>query len=222
MTVDKERKEPTSCYPAEWEQHRIVQSNLFRQQVETFLRPIPKDVQQRMERIAEALLLQPQDTLIDVGCGTGAMVPFIHKYIPLSHIWLCDCSEAMLEQAKKRFPECHSIHCDFLKLQQAPEKTTELDKVDVVLCNAVFGNFIDQQAALQVASHLLKKGGRLVVSHPMGRGFVQRLHESNPAMVPHLLPDRQAWQCFSWRSWRMTLEYYCDESELYIARLLKE
>lgn len=40
---------------------------------------------------------------------------------------------------------------------------------DAVFFNAVFGNMHDQRAALLAAAALLRPGGSLVISHPLGR-----------------------------------------------------
>ncbi len=40
---------------------------------------------------------------------------------------------------------------------------------DAVFLNAVFGNVFDQRAALLAAALLLRPGGSVVISHPLGR-----------------------------------------------------
>ena len=44
---------------------------------------------------------------------------------------------------------------------------------DAAFFNAVFGNVADQKAALTAAALLLKPGGNAVVSHPLGRPWLQ-------------------------------------------------
>ena len=44
---------------------------------------------------------------------------------------------------------------------------------DAVFFNAVFGNVADQKAALTAAVLRLKSGGHVVISHPLGRAWLQ-------------------------------------------------
>ena len=44
---------------------------------------------------------------------------------------------------------------------------------DAVFFNAVFGNVADQKAALTAAALRLKPGGHAVISHPLGRAWLQ-------------------------------------------------
>eukprot|EP00871_Galdieria_phlegrea_P002969 jgi/Galph1/3673/GphlegSOOS_G2348.1 len=199
-----------------WKQHSKQQSEIFNQQVKNFLKPIPKDIQDRMQQIAEQLLLRPQETIVDVGCGTGAMVPFIQQFVPLERIILCDCSQGMLDQARNRYPSCRTLLVDFMEI----DKYIEAHSLDVVLFNAVFGNFIDPLAAMAMASKLIKKDGRIVISHPMGRGFVEKLHQQDEQMVPNLLPTKKTWLT-NLEQQELELDYFCDEPQLYIARLRK-
>ena len=55
-------------------------------------------------------------------------------------------------------------------------------------CNACFGNFYDQRAAVKRIAALLKPSGRMLITHPLGLEFVQTLHEKDPALVPNTLP----------------------------------
>ncbi len=44
---------------------------------------------------------------------------------------------------------------------------------DAVFFNAVFGNVADQKAALTAAALRLQPGGHIVISHPLGRAWLQ-------------------------------------------------
>ena len=66
---------------------------------------------------------------------------------------------------------------------------------DVCLFNAVFGNVFDQRSSLLSAALLMRPGtGRIVVAHPMGRRWHERLRAADAGIVPHALPgDVQKW-----------------------------
>lgn len=51
----------------------------------------------------EALRLRPGDTVIDLGCGTGLNLPFLHEAVgPGGRIIGVDLTDAMLERARRR------------------------------------------------------------------------------------------------------------------------
>lgn len=47
------------------------------------------------------------------------------------------------------------------------------------------------EAVLTAMASCLKAGGLLFITHPLGAGFVKKLHEEDPGTVPHLLPTRE-------------------------------
>eukprot|EP00523_Entomoneis_sp_CCMP467_P018528 CAMPEP_0168824452 /NCGR_PEP_ID=MMETSP0726-20121227/11100_1 /TAXON_ID=265536 /ORGANISM="Amphiprora sp., Strain CCMP467" /LENGTH=525 /DNA_ID=CAMNT_0008877451 /DNA_START=5 /DNA_END=1580 /DNA_ORIENTATION=- len=68
---------------------------------------------------------------------------------------------------------------------------------DAVICNACWANFYSPQDVLQhitnnlLVSHMSSKGnafGQLFITHPLGAGAVQDLHDADPITVPHTLP----------------------------------
>mmetsp|Transcript_16807 Transcript_16807/g.24964 ORF Transcript_16807/g.24964 Transcript_16807/m.24964 type:complete len:401 (+) Transcript_16807:213-1415(+) len=61
-------------------------------------------------------------------------------------------------------------------------------KYDGVMVNACFGNFLDTDAIMTALAKCVKVGGIVCIAHPLGREFVQRLHEEDPNTVPHNLP----------------------------------
>lgn len=59
---------------------------------------------------------------------------------------------------------------------------------DAIVANACFGNFCDQSAVLRHLTSLLRTGGSLFITHPLGADFIRKLHKEDAATVPHLLP----------------------------------
>ena len=60
---------------------------------------------------------------------------------------------------------------------------------DAVVVNACYGNFYDQDALLAACAQSLKPDGVACVTHPLGAGFVEKLHEESPDTVPNVLPQ---------------------------------
>ena len=63
-----------------------------------------------------------------------------------------------------------------------------LGPVDAFLFNSVFGNLHSPRDALLRSSLMLRPGGSIVVSHPMGRAWHSRYRDQQPDLVPHRLP----------------------------------
>ena len=59
---------------------------------------------------------------------------------------------------------------------------------DAVVFNACFGNVFDQAAALGAAAEVLRVGGAVVLSHPLGSDFVDDLVARDASVVPFGLP----------------------------------
>ena len=62
-------------------------------------------------------------------------------------------------------------------------------------------------------------GGYIVISHPLGRKWLNEgLHVENPETVPHLLPDQAQLEGLI-SDLPLRLYSYVDEEQLYIATL---
>ena len=131
-----------------------------------FLVPLPQDVIDRMGRIIAAATIRAGETVLDVGTGTGALIPQIRTYRP-GRIVACDLSANMLEQVAERYPEVERHQCDIADLSLPAEC------VDVVFMNGMYGNIADKSKALGNIVRMLRRG-RPDSHQPPGRAGVCR------------------------------------------------
>ncbi len=146
----------------ELEEHKAKQRTVFDSSVHLFDIEVPREVIDRLRRIVGCAEIREGDAVLDVGTGIGVLIPMISAFKP-GKMYACDLSEKMLERLKEKFPEVETYCCDVVDLQ-LPD-----DSIDVVFMNAVFPNILDKEGALLNARRMLKKGGRLLISHPLGR-----------------------------------------------------
>ncbi len=200
----------------EQKQHAEAQREYFRSRISVFLQPIPEEILARTQRIAESANLSAGSQVLDVGTGTGALIVHILDLgVKQENITGVDLSEDMLTEARARFPHVKFVKADILDAETVIGKAKQFD---AVFFNACFGNIYDQKMALERTHALLSRGGSIIISHPLGKRFVKALHESDPSIVPYLLPERD--QLLTWaRALKMQLVEFIDQADFYLARL---
>jgi ubiquinone/menaquinone biosynthesis C-methylase UbiE len=193
------------------ETHNKYQRQIFAKEVNDFCAPILEEVQRRLEQIVAKAELAKGERVLDVGTGTGVLIPYIRNY-GIEYIVGCDLSPAMLTKAR----QCHRTatfwHGDVVDLP------AELGPFDAVFLNAMFGNVWDQQETLNRVTELLNKAGRICISHPLGARYVAELNRTDPRRTPHRLPGRDTLLEMV-RRLPIELIYYKDDPVLYLAVL---
>lgn len=115
----------------------------------------------------DALALDPGDTVVDVGCGTGASLPFLREAVGASgRVIGVDVTRPLLERAQARataWPNVSVVAADGATLPIA-------DGVDGVLGSFVVGLFDDPAAAVQHWGTVLAGDGRIALldGSPLG------------------------------------------------------
>ncbi len=167
--------------PEQIEELNKLQQRYFNENVDLFEPPLPQGVPERLKATVKASRLRPGERVLDVGTGTGILIPYIKKYAP-SEIHACDLSENMLRRVKIKFP--HVI----IHLGDVGDLHLADDSLDVAFINACFSNIVDKSRSLKNLYRLLCPKGRLVISHPLGRDFIIELKKHSPFHLD-LLPD---------------------------------
>lgn len=136
----------------------------------------------KLERIVRLLDLKPGDTVLDVGCGTGVMVPYLLERVGENGgIVAVDISPKMVEVAVKKFPPGKYGNVKFVAAD-INEMRFEND-FDAVLCYSCFPHFRDQRTTIQRLVHGLKTCGTLAVAHSESRDAINAMHAGGPEEV---------------------------------------
>lgn len=184
-----------------------LQQNSFDKIYKLFEPPLPEGVPERLEKIVRHGRISRGDAVLDVGTGTGILIPIIQKYRP-DCIYACDLSEAMLEQLRKNYPYVNTIMADVRDLN-LPEGS-----IDAVFLNACYPNIVDKAGTFSNLGRMMKYKGRMVISHPLGKSFILTLKESVPFPLDEFPKKREAAALL--KPFAFEIETFIDEPKLYI------
>ena len=119
-----------------------------------------RDVKKEVENIKESIGLKKEQTVLEIGCGTGEFAVEIAKHC--KRVLAIDISPAMLEYARKKaalkqLDNISFIHSGFLTYEHTDKP------VDVVISQIALHHLPDfwKMVALSRIHQMLKEGGKL-------------------------------------------------------------
>ncbi|MDR1948211.1 MAG: class I SAM-dependent methyltransferase [Spirochaetaceae bacterium] len=126
----------------------------------------------KVELMIGLLNIKKGDTVLDVGTGTGVLLPLLSRFTNAADITAIDSAEKMIEAAKRKAgnTEIRFITGDALTYPFGESL------FDFIICYSVFPHFDGKQTAIRRFGSLLRPGGLLAVLHSESREKINSVH----------------------------------------------
>jgi hydrogenase nickel incorporation protein HypB len=128
----------------------------------------------KITELLDRLDIRPADRLLDVGTGTGVLIPELSRRAAEGSILGVDLSPKMVEVARRKWAELPHVSfrvCDVEHTLPAAEGA-----FDKIILFSMFPHLEAKEATVARLASLLAPGGRLMIAHDRSRDFLNRLH----------------------------------------------
>jgi len=132
----------------------------------------PENRREILERLLARIdrYLLKSDRVLEVGTGTGELIPILKRRYPQIKLTSIDFASAMIELARKRQPQGGLVQADVHFLPFTDEKFS------TVLCHNSFPHFSDKKRALEEIKRVLVQAGFVLILHEQNRDQVNSIH----------------------------------------------
>ena len=140
----------------------------------------------KIEYICKLLDLSGDESILDIGTGTGVMIPHYLERLPYGHVTAVDFSEEMIRVASSKYPP--SDRLDYLVSDVCALEPS--GSYDAAVCYSCFPHFPDPVRAIRALAGTLVRGGKLAIAHSSSREFINGVHrEGGKEISRDFLPD---------------------------------
>lgn len=128
----------------------------------------------KVEYILDLVDIQAGSRILDVGTGTGILIPSLYKRVTGSgKIKAVDMAEKMIEVARKK----NSFENVVFECKDILKKDNDEEYYDYIICYSMFPHFHCKEEAVEKLSRKLKRGGKLTICHSQSREAINKLHK---------------------------------------------
>lgn len=152
-----------------------------------FFNSIAKDWDSKIEinegkinYLLSKLEIKEDDTILDIGTGTGVLIPFLSNLSPKGLIRGVDISKGMLEIARDKFKNINNVQFDLCNV----EKDDLLDKYNKIILYSMYPHLENKVTTIvNLVEHNLKENGILMIAHSNSRDYLNNMHKNSDERV---------------------------------------
>ena len=141
----------------------------------------------KINKIMSLIDLQKGSRVLDVGTGTGILIPYISSIIgDNGSVTAIDISDRMIDIAKSKYSYSNVNYI----VGDVMEAELPLKNYDCIICYSMFPHLSEKGHAVKKFASLLKSEGKLVVCHSQSRESINNLHkEKDNTVKDDILPE---------------------------------
>lgn len=164
----------------------------------------------KINKLLSQISISNGDSILDIGTGTGVLIPFYKELNRDGEITGVDISEGMLNVAKRKFGQL--INVKFEKVDV--EKDFIEEKYDKIVLYSMFPHLNNKTETIKkLVNNNLKEKGKLLIAHSDSREFLNNLHSNADERVSEdiLIEVNKQKEIFERASLNVTKAYEDDE-----------
>jgi len=141
------------------------------------------------KRIVPRFRLREGSRVLDVGGGTGGIIPFLLQAVgSQGKVHSIDFAEKMVEIARMKFARDSRVS---IQVASAEDLPFEDHFFDHVVCFGVFPHIENRPRALQEINRVLKFPGSLVIAHALSSREIRAHHKGASPVSQDFLPEEE-------------------------------
>lgn len=134
----------------------------------------------KISKLLSKLDIKSDERILDVGTGTGVLIPFLKKLNSSGYIKGIDISSGMLEVAKNKYKNITDLDFELLDVENHKIK----DKYDKIILYSMFPHLKDKTKTIKsLVENNLIKGGKLMIAHSNSIEFLNNMHKEKDESV---------------------------------------
>lgn len=136
-----------------------------------------------LEQLVPTFGLMPGQKVLDVGTGTGILIPFLLRAVgSTGQISAIDYAEKMVKICKSKYAHLPNVT---VTVQQVETLDFPSQMFDAVACFGLFPHIENKQEALRQINRVLKTNGKLIIAHALSSTEIKAHHHNASSVVAH-------------------------------------